>query len=117
MVVPAPPDRLSAGRVVLRRATERDASMIAATLAANLEHLVGWMAWAPTAAVTSEGQLARLRETDAAWAAGSDYGYLILTADETTHLGMGGLHRRIGPNAIELGYWIAKEHEGRGYVT
>ena len=116
-MVPHPPERLAAGRVVLRRATARDAAMIARTLVENIEHLTGWMAWAPTAALTEEGQLARLHETDATWAAGTDYGYLLLSADEEHQLGMVGLHRRIGPDAIEMGYWLAKAHEGRGYMT
>jgi RimJ/RimL family protein N-acetyltransferase len=28
-----------------------------------------------------------------------------------------GLHRRIGPRAIEIGYWTHVAHAGRGYMT
>ncbi len=30
-------------------------------------------------------------------------------------LGTFGLHRRIGPGGIEMGYWIHAAHAGRGY--
>ncbi|HVF18922.1 MAG TPA: GNAT family N-acetyltransferase [Mycobacteriales bacterium] len=112
-----PPARLAAGRVVLRRPAPADAARTAATLAENIDHLIGWMAWVPTAAVTEAGQLERLRENDAAWEAGTGYLYLLLSADESEHYGMLGLHRRIGPGALEIGYWVAKAHEGNGYIT
>ena len=32
-------------------------------------------------------------------------------------LGTFGLHRRIGPDGIEMGYWIHADHAGRGYGT
>ena len=32
-------------------------------------------------------------------------------------LGGMGLHTRVGPRAREIGYWIRKDAEGRGYVT
>jgi RimJ/RimL family protein N-acetyltransferase len=28
-----------------------------------------------------------------------------------------GLHRRIGPRALEIGYWTHVNHAGRGYMT
>ena len=32
-------------------------------------------------------------------------------------LGMFGLHRRVGPTAIEVGYWLHPGYLGRGYAT
>ena len=48
---------------------------------------------------------------------GSDFAFLLLDAGETTVLGTMGLHRRIGPRAIELGYWVHADHVGRGIAT
>ena len=30
---------------------------------------------------------------------------------------MFGLHRRIGPDALEIGYWLHPDYPGRGYAT
>ena len=38
-------------------------------------------------------------------------------ADGAVVLGMIGLHRRLGPGAIEIGYWTHVDHSGRGYMT
>ena len=35
----------------------------------------------------------------------------------TRVLGIFGLHRRIGPQAIEMGYWLSHDVVGRGYAT
>ena len=32
-------------------------------------------------------------------------------------LGGCGLHRRVGPRAIEIGYWVHADHGGRGIAT
>ena len=32
-------------------------------------------------------------------------------------VGIIGLHRRIGPRAVEIGYWTHVDHAGRGYMT
>jgi RimJ/RimL family protein N-acetyltransferase len=32
-------------------------------------------------------------------------------------VGAAGLHRRIGPRAIEIGYWVHVDHTGRGIAT
>jgi len=113
-----PPLSVSDDRVLLRRSTEADAGLIARTLAENLEHLRGWMAWAPHAVVTAEGQCERIRATTAAWEAGEEYVYLILPpTDDDDLFGNIGLHRRISPKALEIGYWLAERHVGHGYAT
>ena len=112
-----PAERLEGDGVVLRRSYDRDARLIAETLAGNIEHLRGWMAWAPTAEVTEQGQLERLREVDIRWDRGDEYRFLILDPAETQLLGIASLHRRVGPGAVEIGYWVAKDHVGRGVAT
>lgn len=32
-------------------------------------------------------------------------------------MGGTGLHPRVGPGALEIGYWISVRHVGRGYAT
>jgi RimJ/RimL family protein N-acetyltransferase len=51
------------------------------------------------------------------WEAGTDFGFLLLDSGETELLGIFGLHRRIGPAGIELGYWLDRTAVGHGYAS
>jgi RimJ/RimL family protein N-acetyltransferase len=112
-----PPERIERDGVVLRRPTAADGEAMTAAIAASLEHLRPWMAWADDEATTPERRRSHLATVGEGWAAGSDFAYLILDPAETTVLGATGLHRRIGPRAIELGYWVHVDHGGRGVAT
>lgn len=113
-----PPERIELDALTLRRSTGADAAAIAAAVAANLEHLAPWMPWAAPAAARGEAQQERLQHTMAAWERGSDFEFLVghPGRDEPV-LGVFGLHRRVGPRAFELGYWLAHDVTGRGYAT
>ncbi|MER5864868.1 GNAT family N-acetyltransferase [Kitasatospora sp. NPDC002040] len=113
-----PPERIAlSGGYSLRRRTLADAEQLNAVLLANLEHLRPWMAWAaeaPTLDVTRE--LARAGVT--AWDEGTDFMYLVgLDAQPGSVVGAFGLHGRIGPGALEIGYWVAADHTRRGVAT
>ncbi len=112
-----PPERIDLAALSLRRATEADAERIAATVAANLRHLAPWMPWASRVAGTPDAQPVRLRETTAAWDAGREYEFLVLSVPDDELLGIFELHRRVGPGAIELGYWLAEAAVGHGHAT
>jgi RimJ/RimL family protein N-acetyltransferase len=112
--VVAPSERFDLDRLVLRRERLGDADLIAGTVQANLGHLRPWMPWAVAAAGTTSAQHDRLTKVEQWWVAGSDYTFLVLDPDEQTMLGNFGLHRRIGPNAIEMGYWLTRDPTGHG---
>jgi RimJ/RimL family protein N-acetyltransferase len=75
------------------------------------------MSWADDQATTAERRREFLARGEEGWTTGSDFAFLLLDAGETTVLGTMGLHRRIGPRAIELGYWVHVDHVGRGIAT
>lgn len=114
---PHPPDVVDAELLVLRRPDAGDAERMAESVAANLDHLSPWMPWATPEAGMLAMQRERLAAVDADWDAGREYNYLALTTDEQVVLGRFGLHRRIGPGALELGYWLTADASGRGYAT
>jgi RimJ/RimL family protein N-acetyltransferase len=113
----APPERVEAGAVVVRRVRAGDAAAIAAAVGASLDYLQPWMPWATPAAAERGNQLARVAEADQRWESGISYTYSVLTAETGTLVGEVALHRRTGDSSIELGYWIAAGQAGRGYGT
>jgi RimJ/RimL family protein N-acetyltransferase len=48
---------------------------------------------------------------------GEDFVYGIFTADEAEVVGGSGLHARVGPEALEIGYWVRASRAGRGFAT
>ncbi len=112
-----PPERIERDAVVLRRPTAADGEAMTDAIAASLEHLRPWMSWADDQATTPERRREFLARGEEGWTTGSDFAFLILDAEEATVLGTMGLHRRIGPRAIELGYWVHVDQVGRGVAT
>jgi RimJ/RimL family protein N-acetyltransferase len=113
----APPELVEAGLLILRRVRAADAGAIAAAVGASLDHLRPWMAWAVPEAADLRTQQVRVTEADEMWAAGTDYIYSVITADEGTLVGAIGMHRRIGDGGIEIGYWTAVQQTRRGFAT
>ncbi|UJR81841.1 GNAT family N-acetyltransferase [Sandaracinus amylolyticus] len=104
-------------RLLVRGYEPSDAVASGELLKANLEHL-RWMPWATTEATTVESRLGWIRRVRAELdRGGSDLVYGIFDASGRELMGGIGLHARIGPHALEIGYWISAAHEGRGYVT
>jgi RimJ/RimL family protein N-acetyltransferase len=121
-----PPESIDAGLVLLRREQPADAPALAAAVRDSLGNLEPWMPWATPDAATVESQAARGAEAAAAWERGTDFVYLLRppaggsgahpAAGDEPVLGVIGLHRRIGPGGIEIGYWTHTAHQGRGYM-
>jgi RimJ/RimL family protein N-acetyltransferase len=113
-----PPERMpTASGVVLRRARPTDAAAFAEAVGASLAHLRRWMPWAVPVAAEAPVQRDRLVMADASWADGTDYEFAILPTDERGIIGGCGLMRRVGPGAIEIGYWVHVDHTRRGHAT
>jgi RimJ/RimL family protein N-acetyltransferase len=108
-----PPEVIDAGPFLLRRGTVDDADALATAIAESLEHLAPWMQWASPQTATRAAQAARLSKIG--WGP-ADYDYLMV-ADGTRVVGGCGLHRRIGPTGLEVGYWVHVAHTGLGYAT
>jgi RimJ/RimL family protein N-acetyltransferase len=100
--------------LVLRAPDPIDAEALTAAVNSSLDHLGAFLDWArePT---TVDAQAVRLAIGAEAFAAGADAGYTIFRGDEL--VGAIGLHWRLGPDALEIGYWLRAGEEGRGIVT
>ena len=113
--MPVLPELIEDGPLVLRRWRVEDAELQHRAVMESLEHLRPWMPW-----IADEPQpLQRRREMLAGWerdwAAGGDVLLAILFEGELA--GSCGLHRRRGPRALEIGYWVHPRFLRRGIAT
>jgi RimJ/RimL family protein N-acetyltransferase len=116
-MTPSPPERIDLEMLVLRRSLVQDAAMIASAVGANLAHLAPWMPWATPESATEAAQRERLVAAAPEWDDGVSYEFLLLDRRSGDLLGIFGLHRRLGPGAIELGYWLGLDAVGQGHAT
>lgn len=102
------------GGLVLRRWRESDIPALDAAVDWSREHLSPWMPWAGQQ-LTPDERKAQLTSWDEQWRAGGD-AFLGVFLDNAVAGGC-GLHRRVAPDGLELGYWIHVDHIRRGLGT
>jgi RimJ/RimL family protein N-acetyltransferase len=110
------PAEIDAGPVVLRRWSMDDVAVQKAAVNDSLEHLRPWMPWAASAA-TEESVGEYLRSAVAAFDAGKSFDFSIRDRATDEVIGGCGLMARIGPGALEIGYWVAASRAGTGVGT
>lgn len=111
------PYRIETERLVIRCYEPGDGELLKEAIDSSLEHLRTWMPWADNEPETVETKVAMLRQFRSQFDAGDNFTYGIFSADESEVLGGTGLHPRIGPGGLEIGYWIRASATRRGYVT
>lgn len=109
------PAQLGDDRVTLRRWVPHDAAVLHRLVRDNLAHLEPWMPWIAFEPFSLPARRTLIEGWERAWAAGGDVLYAIEVDGEA--VGSCGLHRRLGPEGLELGYWVAEAHQGRGVAT
>ncbi|MBB4684547.1 GNAT family N-acetyltransferase [Amycolatopsis jiangsuensis] len=102
-------DPLTDGVVTLVRWRQEDLDVLVRTVSGSLEHLGGWLGWATGGYGEADAkEFLRAQET------GESRDYAIRGPGGVVVGGCGLMDRDPGR---EIGYWLAKEHTGRGYVT
>jgi RimJ/RimL family protein N-acetyltransferase len=114
---PPPPYRIETERLVIRCYEPRDAPLTKDAVDTSREHLRPWMPWADNDPITLEQQMDLLRVFRSEFDAGENFAYGIFSADETEQVGGTGLHPRIGPGGLEIGYFVRANATRRGYIT
>jgi RimJ/RimL family protein N-acetyltransferase len=109
-----PPDIVDAGPVVLERLVVGHAEGLFRAVSSSWLHLRPWMPWARDEP-TMTAQLDYIDRASASWREGTEFPYAVLAGGDL--VGTSGLHRRIGPHGLEIGYWLAESATGRGYAT
>src|SRR3954452_11299172 len=90
--------------------TEDDAPALSRAIAESLEHLRPWMHWIADEPLSLEERRAWMLDP-----AGNDEHYGLWLGDRV--VGGCGLHRRLGPGALEIGYWVHAAFTRRGLAT
>jgi len=112
-----PAYRIVTPRLVLRCWDPRDAPLLKDAIDSSLDHLRAWIPWARHEPQTLAQKVELLREFRGQFDLGADSIYGIFDAGEERVLGGTGLHPRIGPGGLEIGYWIRADAAGRGFAT
>lgn len=113
--IPATPIRTA--RLLLRCWEPADAPGFKRSLDASLAELRPWIPWARKEPSELDVLEARLAGYERDFHSGANALYAILDADGKEVLGGVGLYRRVGPGALEIGYWIRSDLAGRGLAT
>jgi ribosomal-protein-serine acetyltransferase len=100
---------------VLRRWVPDDAKLVARAVAESLEHLRPWMAWVAQEPLSLKQRRAMIEEWERDWLQGGDVVMGIFVGGRV--VGGCGLHRRIGPGGLELGYWTHSAFLRQGIAT
>lgn len=116
---PLPPERFDLGDALLRWTVPADVPAMVAGARASFAELTPWMVWAPTLDALNQESMADFvdRATAERSAGGSTVAYSLWEQDAGAFLGGIGLHERIGPGGIEIGYWLVTSATGRGLVS
>lgn len=109
------PDQLVAGDLELVRWNARFAREMGAAISTSLEELRRWMPWASSVPAVEQLR-ATLAQGNVRFESNEDWPYVIREPGGEL-VGSTGLHRRAGPDVVEIGYWIRSDRTGRGYAT
>lgn len=109
------PDVVRSSRLTLRRWVEADAPQLSAAILASVDHLRPWMPWAATEPHGLAERVALIERWRAEWEQGGDLVVGIFM--DGAVVGGSGLHRRRGPGALEIGYWVHVDYIGRGIAS
>lgn len=112
----APPPEARAGWLVCRRVRATDADALHDAVAASQEHLRPWMPWAADYTPGMAREFVEHNALRPGNPAVSDASYVVCDRSGNL-LGMCGLHARLGPNAVEIGYWVDVRHTRRKVAT
>lgn len=112
-----PPSTIELSDCRLRALSPVDAEPLRAALAASDAHLRRWTPWVVDGRIPGLSLEQRLAQHAAKFDTGEEWVYSLSSLDGTEMLGGCGIYPRVGPSALEIGYWLAVGHTGRGLAT
>jgi RimJ/RimL family protein N-acetyltransferase len=114
---PPAPYRIETERLVIRCWDPADAPLLKEALDSSLEHLRPFMEWAHDEPQPLEKKAELLRSFRALYDTGESFVMGIFDRSEQQVLGGSGLHARVGPGGLEIGYWIRASATRQGIAS
>jgi len=111
------PSRIDTERLVLRPWKTEDLEALHDALNESVEHLKPWIPWATPEAPTLEQTEARLGIWLDEFINGDTFLYAAFDRSDSALVGGIGFFPRIGPGALEIGYWMRLSRAGSGLAT
>lgn len=108
------PYRVETERLVLRCPELTDLEPIHESVLESVESLRPWMPWVADEPSTLAQRADVIRRLRTGFDRQEDLTYMLYDRASGGHLGGAGLHPRVGPGGIELGYWIRESAQGQG---
>lgn len=115
--MPGPAYIIRTERLLLRCKSPADAPALKAAIDRNLDHLRPWMPWAMNEPSEVGEIVDRIRRFRAAFDRDEDYALGIFDPTGERVLGGTGMHLHDEGRTFEIGYWMDKDHTGRGLTT
>ena len=117
------PERIEGERIVLRPYVAADVPALFRLINASRAHLFPWLPWADSAHRTLDDTIAFVARASAWWTLRTSLIVGIFDRKSGRLLGGSGLHACKGADidwdipAMMIGYWLGRQHEGKGYVA
>jgi RimJ/RimL family protein N-acetyltransferase len=112
----SPPEQLSGDLITLRRYRLSDGPALKESVEASREHLRPWMPWAAReSSDPSDNEYLQKAVSEFGGDHAADYAIILNTSGR--YVGGCGLMPRIGPEALEIGYWVDVRYVRRGIAT
>ena len=112
-----PADRIETARMLLRPWAPSDAGALREVFDASRAALEQWTPWVLDGSDTVDALREKLQKYADNFSAGVEWRYAMIAHDDGRILGGASLHPRVGPGAIEIGYWVATPATGQGFAT
>ncbi|HEX6588302.1 MAG TPA: GNAT family N-acetyltransferase [Longimicrobiales bacterium] len=112
-----PAYRFETARLCARCWTPADAPLLRTALDENDAYLRPWIPWMREEPKPLEGTIQKLRNARAAFDSDIDFRYGLYAPGAPAVIGEIALLGRIGPAALEIGYWVDHRLAGRGLAT
>ncbi|MCF2141834.1 MAG: GNAT family N-acetyltransferase [Candidatus Lokiarchaeota archaeon] len=109
--------RVETPRTIIRCYDPKDAPLLEQAITESLEHLKPWMPWVHVEPEPIEKKINRLRKMRASFDLNKEFVFGIFNLKENQLIGGTGLHPRVEPNSIEIGYWIHADFTNQGIAT
>jgi len=114
---PPAPTRIETERLVIRCYDPADAPLLGDAIISSLDHLRPFSAWIDEEPVPLELRAERLQRFRDAFDSADDFVYGIFDCAEREQIGGSGLHPRVGPGGLEIGYFVRASAARQGIAT